>query len=138
MKQFNEILDKKMTKLSIDVQKTSSSILSVENIPLEQDPSLPTPTTIKIRDAIAAKEEEKRVKISGWVHRLRRQGKSMIFVVLRDGTGYLQCFFDSKMVNLLCLYKYLDQQFASKDARCRIHNFRMWNICGRSRRSHGT
>ena len=31
-----------------------------------------------------------RVRASGWVHRLRDQ-KEIIFIVLRDGTGYLQC-----------------------------------------------
>ncbi len=30
-----------------------------------------------------------RVRVFGWVHRLRSQ-KGIIFVVLRDGTGYLQ------------------------------------------------
>lgn len=31
----------------------------------------------------------KRVRVLGWVHRLRSQ-KDIIFIVLRDGTGYLQ------------------------------------------------
>ncbi len=31
----------------------------------------------------------KRVRVFGWVHRLRSQ-KDIIFIVLRDGTGYLQ------------------------------------------------
>ena len=57
-------------------------------IVLKQDPSLPAPKTIKIRDAVASRGQ--RVKVNGWVHRFRNQ-KGMIFIVLRDGTGYLQC-----------------------------------------------
>ncbi|KAF8951330.1 hypothetical protein BGZ52_012394, partial [Haplosporangium bisporale] len=56
---------------------------------LKQDPSLPTATKIKIRNSV--ENRGKRVRVSGWVHRLRVQGKNMTFIILRDGTGYLQC-----------------------------------------------
>jgi len=64
-------------------------------ISLTEDPSLPAATQAKI-----CKLEElrgQRVKVYGWVHRLRRQGKAMIFIVLRDGTGFLQCVLNDDM-----------------------------------------
>ncbi|KAF9584279.1 hypothetical protein BGW38_006991 [Lunasporangiospora selenospora] len=62
---------------------------------LKEDTSLPAATKIKIRDSV--KNRGKRVRVSGWVHRLRVQGKNMIFVVLRDGTGFLQCVLTDKL-----------------------------------------
>ncbi|KAL7746264.1 methylenetetrahydrofolate reductase (NAD(P)H) met13 [Sorochytrium milnesiophthora] len=56
---------------------------------IKQDESLPTAKKIKIAQGVDYRET--RVAVSGWVHRLRVQGKDMMFVVLRDGTGYLQC-----------------------------------------------
>ena len=41
-----------------------------------------------------------RVRVSGWVHRLRQQ-KGIIFIVLRDGTGYLQAVLSGQTVCLL-------------------------------------
>jgi asparaginyl-tRNA synthetase len=40
-----------------------------------------------------------RITVIGWVHRLRVQGKDMMFVVLRDGTGYLQCVLQGQLVS---------------------------------------
>lgn len=36
------------------------------------------------------------MRVSGWVHRHRDQNK-IIFIVLRDGTGYLQCVLSGKV-----------------------------------------
>jgi asparaginyl-tRNA synthetase len=52
--------------------------------------------TIKIRQGKETRGT--RVKVSGWVHRIRTQGKDMRFIVLRDGTGFLQCV----LTNVLC------------------------------------
>lgn len=62
---------------------------AAKKIVLTQDSSLPAATKIKIRDGV--QHRGKRVKVSGWVHRQRVQGKNMTFVILRDGSGYLQC-----------------------------------------------
>lgn len=41
----------------------------------------------------------KRILVEAWVHRQRRQGKNLTFLVLRDGTGYLQCILTDLMVS---------------------------------------
>lgn len=43
-----------------------------------------------------------RIRVFGWVHRLRDQ-KGIIFLVLRDGTGYLQCVLSGVVVKLPCV-----------------------------------
>ncbi|CEP19536.1 hypothetical protein [Parasitella parasitica] len=66
-----------------------------KSIKLTEDKSLPNAEKIKIRQSVASRG--KRVKVSGWVHRLRVQGKDMMFIVLRDGSGYLQCVLTGKL-----------------------------------------
>lgn len=53
-------------------------------------------TKIKIKQAVEKRGE--RVRVFGWVHRLRSQG-GMIFIVLRDGTGYIQCVLTGDLVS---------------------------------------
>ncbi|PWN29063.1 asparaginyl-tRNA synthetase, partial [Jaminaea rosea] len=49
---------------------------------------------IKIRKGI--ENRDKKIRVCGWVHRLRSQ-KGLIFIVLRDGTGYLQVVLSGKL-----------------------------------------
>ncbi|ORX68046.1 asparaginyl-tRNA synthetase [Linderina pennispora] len=67
-----------------------------KKIVLTEDASLPAAKQIKIRDGAANRNT--RVKVFGWVNRLRVQGKDMMFIVLRDGSGFLQCV----LTNRLC------------------------------------
>jgi len=73
----------------------AKNLEEAKNIVIEEDKSLPAPIQIKIRDTV--ENREKRVKIHGWVHRLRSQGRNLMFLVLRDGTGFLQCVLNEKL-----------------------------------------
>ncbi|XP_023944016.2 asparagine--tRNA ligase, cytoplasmic [Bicyclus anynana] len=70
-------------------EKRLQNLEEAKKIILEQDPSLPKAKIIKIFEA--GDNRGDRICVRGWVHRLRRQGKALTFLTLRDGTGYLQC-----------------------------------------------
>uniref|UniRef100_A0ABM5FUA9 Asparagine--tRNA ligase, cytoplasmic n=1 Tax=Pogona vitticeps TaxID=103695 RepID=A0ABM5FUA9_9SAUR len=85
-KQKSEAREKKDAE---DQLRREKNLEEAKKIVIKKDPSLPEPKCVKIRALEAYRGE--RVKVFGWVHRLRRQGKTLMFIVLRDGTGYLQC-----------------------------------------------
>ncbi|XP_004601765.1 asparagine--tRNA ligase, cytoplasmic isoform X1 [Sorex araneus] len=72
-----------------DNLRREKNLEEAKKITIKNDPSLPEPTCVKIHSLEGYRGQ--RVKVFGWVHRLRRQGKNLMFLVLRDGTGYLQC-----------------------------------------------
>ncbi|XP_042191908.1 asparagine--tRNA ligase, cytoplasmic [Callorhinchus milii] len=78
-----------------DALRREKNLEEARKVVIKLDPSLPEPKLVKIRDTEAHRGQ--RVKIFGWIHRLRRQGKNLMFVVLRDGTGFLQCVFSDKL-----------------------------------------
>ncbi|AMD22141.1 HGL199Wp [Eremothecium sinecaudum] len=74
--------------------KDAAKKLELMNITIEEDKNLPKAEVMKINKAHLAVNQ--RVKVSGWIHRLRLS-KSVGFVVLRDGTGYLQAVLSSNL-----------------------------------------
>ncbi|CCE61300.1 hypothetical protein TPHA_0A02180 [Tetrapisispora phaffii CBS 4417] len=74
---------KKQEQDAKNLEKQMSSL----NIKIEEDKSLPAAQKCKINTSYAKVGE--RVKVSGWIHRFR-SNKKVVFVVLRDGSGFLQ------------------------------------------------
>lgn len=60
-----------------DNLRREKNLEEAKKITIKNDPSLPEPKCVKIH----ALEEYRgqRVKVFGWVHRLRRQGKNLMF-----------------------------------------------------------
>nr|XP_033329150.1 asparagine--tRNA ligase, cytoplasmic isoform X1 [Megalopta genalis]XP_033329151.1 asparagine--tRNA ligase, cytoplasmic isoform X2 [Megalopta genalis] len=79
----------KQKKLLEDEEKRLKNLEEAKMIVIKQDDTLEPAKLIKIKNGIEYRG--RRVKLFGWVHRLRRQGKALMFVTLRDGTGFLQC-----------------------------------------------
>lgn len=78
-----------------DAKKREQNLDDAKKIKLVEEPSWPTAVAIKIDKG--SEHREIRVKIYGWVHRLRRQGKALMFITLRDGSGFLQCVLSDKL-----------------------------------------
>ncbi|XP_058802361.1 asparagine--tRNA ligase, cytoplasmic [Phymastichus coffea] len=85
----------KQKKLQEDEEKRLKNLEEAKSIVIEQDKSLPTATLSKINRA--THHIDQRIQVFGWVHRLRRQGKALMFITLRDGTGFLQCILNDKL-----------------------------------------
>jgi len=88
-KKTKEFVDKLVKDSKKDKEEVEDGPTDkTELIIIKEDPSLPKAIKCKIRDVY--KYAGQRVKVGGWCHRLRIQ-KNLIFVTLRDGTGFLQC-----------------------------------------------
>ncbi|XP_043464187.1 asparagine--tRNA ligase, cytoplasmic [Leptopilina heterotoma] len=87
--------DDKLKKLHEDEEKHLKNLEEAKAITIEEDKSLPQGSRVKINQC--SEYRDKRIQIFGWVHRLRRQGKSLMFITLRDGTGFLQCVLVDKL-----------------------------------------
>ncbi|ANZ73419.1 BA75_01142T0 [Komagataella pastoris] len=98
-----EGLKKKLQKANLAAEKEiakkaveAASQLEAMKITIKEDESLPKARIIKLRalqDNLGT-----RVQVHGWIHRLRAQ-KGLVFIVLRDGTGFLQCLLSGDLAN---------------------------------------
>lgn len=87
--------DRADDRVKKDAEMRRKNLEEAKSITIKEDPSLPTAKKIKINEAVSHRGQ--RVKVSGWVHRLRQQGKVLTFILLRDGTGFLQCVLTGKL-----------------------------------------
>ncbi|XP_062516538.1 asparagine--tRNA ligase, cytoplasmic-like [Corticium candelabrum] len=76
-------------------ERHAKQLEEAKKVVLKEDPSLPKAKQVKIRDSTAHRDH--RVKVYGWAHSIRRQGKVLMFIVLRDGTGFLQCVLNDNL-----------------------------------------
>lgn len=63
-------------------------MLTLLQIVIKQDESLGPAPKVYLRDTVANRGT--RIKVEGWVVSLRQQSKELMFLDLRDGTGFLQ------------------------------------------------
>lgn len=102
MKKMEEAAKKKAEKAAAAAEKNAAenaakeaarlqAIEEAKSIVLVEDATLPVAKKVTVAEALESSGQ--RVKITGWVSQLRRQG-FMLFIELRDGTGFpntIQC-----------------------------------------------
>ncbi|GJE94703.1 asparaginyl-tRNA synthetase [Phanerochaete sordida] len=93
-KKAEELAERDAKDKKDERERREKLIEESKKIVLTEDESLPQAKKAKINNLEALRGQ--RVLVSGWVHRLRSQ-KDIIFIVLRDGTGYLQCVLSGKV-----------------------------------------
>ena len=86
----------KAAKEQEDAVRREKNLQEAKKIQIKPAENAQKPIMCKIKDISSSSTH--RVQVYGWVHRLRRQGKNLMFIVLRDGTGFLQCV----LTDLLC------------------------------------
>ncbi|KDR75494.1 hypothetical protein GALMADRAFT_247937 [Galerina marginata CBS 339.88] len=86
-KKQEELAEREAKEKGDEKEKKERLLEESKKVVLKEDPYLPKAAKAKI--AHLGKLRSKRVRVFGWVHRLRQQ-KDIIFLVVRDGTGYLQ------------------------------------------------
>ncbi|KAF8622827.1 hypothetical protein AX15_006743 [Amanita polypyramis BW_CC] len=86
-KKIEELKAKELAKDSEEREKREKLLEDSKKIVLVEDEALVPAKRVKISQLVGYRSQ--RIRVFGWVHRLRDQ-KGIIFIVLRDGTGFLQ------------------------------------------------
>ncbi|XP_068683402.1 asparagine--tRNA ligase, cytoplasmic-like isoform X2 [Montipora foliosa] len=76
-------------------QQREKNLEEAKKITIKEDETLPPAKRIRIRESVTHRDQ--RVKVFGWVHKLVRQGKNLMLILLRDGTGFLQCVLSDQL-----------------------------------------
>ena len=112
-KKAEELAEREASAKKEERERREKQIEESKKIVLEEDASLPKSKKVcdwffvrlhyahgsgQAKIGKLAPLRGERVRVSGWVHRLLDQ-KGIIFVVLRDGTGYLQCILSGRVVS---------------------------------------
>ncbi|KAF8341840.1 asparaginyl-tRNA synthetase [Amanita rubescens] len=92
-KKAEELKERELAKDTEEKEKREKLLEESKKIVLVEDDTLPQAKRAKISQL--AEYRSQRVRVFGWVHRLRDQ-KGIIFIVLRDGTGFLQALLSGK------------------------------------------
>ncbi|KAF4621416.1 hypothetical protein D9613_001024 [Agrocybe pediades] len=94
LKKEKELAEREAKEKGEEKEKREKLLEESKKIILEEDANLPKAINAKI--AQLGDLRSKRIRVFGWVHRLRQQ-KDIIFIVLRDGTGYLQTILSGRV-----------------------------------------
>jgi len=86
---------KKAAQAEAEAKAREANLAAAKKVIIKLDESLPEATAVKIRDAKPLRDS--RITVNAWIHRIRRQGNNLMFLVVRDGTGYLQCVLTDKL-----------------------------------------
>jgi len=93
-KKAEELAEREAKEKTEERERRQKLLEESKKIVLVEDSALSKAVKAKIGNL--APLRSKRVRAQGWVHRLRDQNK-IIFVVLRDGTGFLQCILSGQV-----------------------------------------
>lgn len=94
--------DKKILRGSGNASGVVKATEDLPRLPVE-DPHGGGAKRVKVSEALQCSEGDQRIVVMGWVHRMRSQGRKMMFVTLRDGSGLLQALISGDSGLLECV-----------------------------------